>query len=132
MAASVGIVGGFVVNWRYPNFLRGSGGLPWRLVTCSVIGIFALLLTTQANLGISVTSFFILNLSYECIWLFYSSEFFAHSPMQNAARYQFTLSSLGSFLMASFTLAYAAMIDHMGVHSGVAVTVTIGIMGVRV
>ncbi len=128
VAASAGIIGGFVVNWRFPNFLRGSGGLPWRLVTCSVIGIFALLLTTQTGLGIGVASFFVLNLSYECIWLFFSSEFFAHSPMQDAARYQFTLSSLTSFLMASFTLAYAAMIDHIGVQSGVAVTLTMGII----
>jgi hypothetical protein len=129
IAASVGIIGGFLVNWRFPNFLKGrSGGLPLRLLTCTIVGIFGLLFTLQAGLRVGVSSFFVLNLAYECIWLFHSSEFFANSPVQNAARYQFTLSSVASFLMASCTLGYAALIDQIGAKSGVALTLSIGLL----
>ena len=128
VAASVGIIGGFLVNWRFPSFLKGHGSLPVRLIACTAIGICGLLLTTQSDLRLGVASFFVLNLAYECIWLFHSSEFFANSPAKNVARYQFTLSSVASLLMASCTLGYAALIDQIGVKSGVALTLPIGLL----
>lgn len=122
VAASVGIIGGFLVNWRLPNVLRANGGSPLRLISCTVAGIISLFLTTQTEFRLGVGSFFVLNLAYETIWLFHSSEFFASSPAQNAARYQFTLASVASFLMALTTLGYAAAIDQLGAQGGVLVT----------
>ncbi len=121
VAASVGIIGGFLVNWRLPRVLKGS---PLRLIVCTVAGIVGLFLTTQTDLRLGVASFFVLNLAYETIWLFHSSEFFANSPAQHAARYQFTLASVASFLMALTTLGYAATIDQLGAQGGVLVTLS--------
>lgn len=129
VAASVGIIGGFWVNWRFPNFLKGNGGWPLRLIACTVTGIVGLLLTTQTDLRLGVASFFVLNLAYEAIWLFHSSEFFAGSPANNMARYQFTLSSVASLLMALSTLGYAASIDQSGAQGGVALTLSTVVLG---
>lgn len=126
VAASAGIIGGFFINWLRPSFLRGSF---LRLISCTCLGIGALLLTTQTDLRLGVASFFVLNLAYEAIWLFHSSAFFANSPTNNVARYQFTLASVSSLLMALSTLGYAASIDQMNARAGVMLTVAIGLFG---
>lgn len=117
MAASIGITGGFLINWlRSTALVENQPTRPVRALSVAMVSGLALILSvTASTLPISLVGFFLLNLGYECIWLHHNSEFFRASPKAAAARYQFTLSACASFLMATSTLVYSALVQYFGV-----------------
>lgn len=130
VAASVGIIGGFLVNWLLPSFLTESKAqFPIRAVAASALaGLSILACAGTSFLPVGVAGFLILNLAYECVWLHHSSEFFRASPKASAARYQFTLSACAAFLMAVATLGYSAAVQYLGLWNGVALVLTVGVV----
>ena len=130
LAASVGITGGFLINWRRSTALTEKQPTrPGRAMAIAAIASLALLLSVTASaLPISLVGFFVLNLGYECIWLHHNSEFFRASPKAAAARYQFTLSACAAFLMATSTLAYSALVQYSSVAPATVVILALGIL----
>ena len=130
VAASIGITGGFVVNWLRGALLsEKKPTLPIRAMGLAAAAIFALLLSVMTtSLPISLGGFLVLNLAYECVWLHHSSEFFRAAPKSDAARYQFTLSACAAFLMSASTLAYSAGIQYFGTTIGVSVVLALGVV----
>lgn len=126
LAASVGIIGGFLINWLAASLLVEREPLvPVRAISLSGVAAAFLVACVAAPLSASLFSFFGLNLLYECVWLHHNSEFFRASPKHHAARYQFTLSSSAAFLMSITTLAYSAAVQYIGPVSGT-LTVLLG------
>lgn len=130
IAASLGITGGFLVNWLLPRVFRESAPtFPLRALVFSATATLALLVCVSAPIvPISLGAFCSLNFAYECVWLHHSSEFFRGSPKDHAARYQFTLSSCAAFLMSASTLGYSAAIQYLGVLQGTALVLSLGIL----
>ena len=116
LAASFGITAGFLVVWLMPGCLSGQKSSRFfrflMVVTVGVVSLFGctLVSTVQASLLLFLT----FNLSYECIWLFHSAEFFKKSPVESIARFQFTLTSVASLVMAIFTLGYSSVLGFAG------------------
>lgn len=132
LAASIGITCGFLINWLISSSLiEKQATRPMRAIALASIACLALIISATATvLPVSLVGFFILNLSYECIWLHHNSEFFRASPKAAAARYQFTLSACASFLMATATLAYSALVQYFGVSFASIAIVVLGITSV--
>jgi hypothetical protein len=121
LAASVGITLGFLVVWALPNFLtRGVRTARFGIILGSGLVGLLLCIISKSTLP-SLASFFLFNAAYECIWLFYSAEFFQKSPSNVLARYQFTLTASASFLMALSTVGYSLMMENFGEAGFVAV-----------
>lgn len=118
IAASIGIIFGFAINWRVPSLLREEKGSKHvRLGLLLAIGALSLLACTKSSLDLSLLAFFLFNCAYECVWLFHSAAFFENSPTALAATLQFTLTSVASFLMALATLTYSIGIEYAGLQS---------------
>jgi hypothetical protein len=115
-AASIGITIGFLVVWAWPNFLaRESKASLVRFSAILGIGVGSLILSATARGELaSLIPFCLFNVAYECVWLFNSAEFFRKSPSSSLARYQFTLTSTASLVMAISTVGYSLMIEHLG------------------
>jgi hypothetical protein len=130
IAASLGIIVGFLVVWQAPNLLgtRENGKAVAMLVTLAfgIVSIIACI--AVQSIGFSLLWFFLVNASYECLWLYSSSEFFRNSSPNTLGRYQFVLTSSASCVMAVFTFFYATLIELAGLHRGVMATLTIGIL----
>jgi hypothetical protein len=121
LAASIGITGGFLINWFAPQlFSEPTTRFPRRALGTSLIAVLALLACAfSATVSYGLFSFFVLNFTYECVWLHHNSEFFRASPKHHAARYQFTLSSCAAFLMSLLTLSYSAAVEFLGASTGI-------------
>lgn len=120
VAASLGITAGFLTLWLQPNFLQNDRkGQSLSLVVTGIIGIFSLLGSASVpSVTGSFGGFLLFHLAYECIWLSSNSEFFKRSPAESLGRYQFTLTSMASFLMALTTLLYSIAIQNLGLMTG--------------
>jgi hypothetical protein len=131
LAASLGITGGFLVVWLLPNlFAENRGQFPLRFVLLLSAGFIALFsCVSVTGSSSSLLSFTLFNLSYECIWLFNNSEFFRKSPPESIGRYQFTLASFASLVMAIFTLGYSFLLDSMLPQLAVASVLSVGALG---
>ena len=129
VAASIGITGGFLINWLWAKlFEEKSQSFPVRALLTSSLALVCLFMAiTSGTLALSLVSFLGLNFCYECIWLHHSSEFFRASPKFAAARYQFTLSACAAFLMSSYTLAYSGAIEYLGLVTGTLTVLAAGI-----
>lgn len=130
VAASIGITGGFLINWFLPKvFEEKRPNLPLRALVIGIGGVLSLLLAINTSaLMISLLSFLALNFCYECVWLHHSAEFFRASPKLSAARYQFTLSACASFVMALSTLSYSFAIEHLGFLYGTVSILSVGVL----
>lgn len=128
LAASVGITLGFGIVSLWPQIFQShEGRWPFRMVL--ILGIASVIQCVTADLiPTSLLMFFSMNFAFECIWLFNQSEFFRKSPAKSIGRFQFTLTSSASFLMASFTLFYSALIQWYGVQIGVLSTLAAGLL----
>jgi hypothetical protein len=127
IAASVGITSGFLLNWFVPSLFREIGKFPWKSFLWSLAAALSLLLcVSTGSLVLSVSLFCLLNFTYECVWLQNSSLFFQSSPKEEMARFQFTLSSVASFVMSIVTMAYAVAMESFGFMTGTLVVVGIG------
>jgi len=129
IAASIGITGGFLINWLWAKFLdEKDQGFPIRALVIFSFALASLMTAISTDsLMLSLISFLGLNFFYECVWLHHTSEFFRASPKSSAARYQFTISACAAFLMSSYTLAYSASIEYLGLISGTLVVLGAGI-----
>lgn len=110
LAASLGIIAGFVLVWRRQK--RKPGMDVSSFFWCG--GILALLGTICLPISGSFLSFLILNLCYEAIWLDATASFFQKSPSHRIAEFQFTLSSIAALCMGMTTLIYAVAIQTFG------------------
>jgi hypothetical protein len=113
LAASFGITIGFLINWWWPQIVS-DGSSKWspRAIGIFAVGVILMVLSVSSqSLSMSVLTFFGMNLAYEAIWLFYSSQFFRACPKQATGRYQFVLHASSSFLMACSTLLYSFLIQ---------------------
>lgn len=121
LAASLGIIGGFIVNWKKPELLsEKSSRLPIRLIGAVSLAILALIICSRdVPFSTSLTAFFALNLFFECTWLYHSAAFFRSSPKESLGRYQFALTAIASFSTALFTLVYAVAIEQFGLEIGI-------------
>lgn len=129
LAASLGIIAGFLIIWLLPNLLLDNGNKRLsRLAAAIAIGSVSLIVSalTPAYFAVLLL-FFVLHFAYECIWLSSSSEFFHLSPQSAIGRYQFTLTSIASCLMAATTLAYSVTIELFGLAIGVGVVLLAGL-----
>lgn len=128
IAASLGIIVGFLVLWRAPDmFAKRRHARPAALLT--VVGVAGLIICVAVhNLPSSIFSFFLFNAAFECIWLHNVSEFVQHSPQNTLARYQFVMSSSASCLMAIFALFYAVLIELLGLQTGVVIVMGAGLL----
>lgn len=131
IAASIGIIGGFLINWYYPKvFMERGGTFPKRTLAAAVLGVLLIFISVKLSTPLlSMLSFFGFNLAYECIWLHNNSEFFRASPKSSVARYQFTISASAAFLMSTMTLGYSALIQYLGITTGVVIALILGILG---
>ncbi|HKQ03839.1 MAG TPA: hypothetical protein VJ464_01810 [Blastocatellia bacterium] len=130
LSASLGIIAGFLIIWLLPNLLTGGESRwPSRLVAAIGVGAASLIVSASATGYFTVLAlFFVLHFAYECIWLSSSAEFFHLSPESVVGRYQFTLTSVASCLMAATTLAYAVTIEMFGLALGVGVVLFVGLL----
>jgi hypothetical protein len=130
IAASLGIIVGFLVLWMFPNVLANRyHSLPTPLLATLGVGVLGLLsCVTVRVLPVSLVSFFLVNTAYECVWLFSSSEFFRNSSPESIGRYQFVLTSSASCIMAIFTLCYAILIEIFSLQIGTAIIVITGLL----
>jgi hypothetical protein len=116
ISASIGIIAGFLFVWFMP---RAQDRISYS------VGIFALGIIALLACGISskastaILWFFILNLTYESVWLHMSSEFFKLSPLELTAQFNFTLSTSAAFLMSILTLGYAVAINYLSLAKGI-------------
>ncbi|MBI4371047.1 MAG: MFS transporter [Elusimicrobia bacterium] len=120
LAASIGIIGGFLINWLAAGILAEiDPQVPRKALWISgLAAAFLICAVSIPAVRVSLGSFLLLNLAYECVWLHHNSEFFRASPKRHAARYQFILSSCAAFLMSAMTLAYSAAVQWLGPSSG--------------
>lgn len=124
LAASLGIISGFLLCWLYPKFVSYKKSLLFGL-----LGLIALCILSHSHwLAGSLVLFYLLNFCYESIWLHNSSEYFATIPADEAGSFQFILFSFGSLLMGIFTYLYAIAIDHWGLFSASIIYVCIGLL----
>jgi hypothetical protein len=123
LAASLGIISGFLVVWFAPRlFSRHNSDLLWLTVFIAILGCAFVFLTVSANsILLSLFSFYIFNALFECIWLHYSAEFFRASPTGRLGRYQFVCTSLAALTMSLMTLLYTTAIHLWGGAIGVAI-----------
>ncbi len=110
LAATLGILAGFVVNWKSKRLVSTE-------LLANTAGVALLSLAQISSLPAALVSFWVLNFAYECVWLNKSSEFFQAMPENESASLQFALNSGASFLMAIFTLLYAFGIEAWGIGS---------------
>lgn len=129
LAASLGIIGGFLINWLAADALvEKTPELPAKaLILSAAATAFLIACVCSSAVSASLACFFGLNLAYECVWLHHNSEFFRASPKSHAARYQFTLSACAAFLMSATTLAYSAAVQCLGPGVGT-ISVLMGIL----
>ena len=129
IAASIGITGGFLVNWLWDKFFNEKEGkIPARALMTSFVAVLCLLTAISTDaMTVSIVAFLGLNFFYECVWLHHNSEFFRASPKMGAARYQFTLSACAAFLMSCSTLGYSAAIEYWGLIPGTVAVLGIGV-----
>lgn len=120
LAASLGIIGGFVINWVAADTLSEKDAeVPAKALALSGLATaFLIACVGAAGVPTSLACFFGMNLAYECVWLHHNSEFFRASPKSHAARYQFTLAASAAFLMSATTLAYSAAVQSLGPAAG--------------
>jgi hypothetical protein len=130
LAASIGITGGFLINWLASSVLTEKNPVkPTRAKIVSLIAVVCLIACVSCiSLPLSLLSFFGLNLAYECVWLHHNSEFFRGSPKHYAARYQFTLSACAAFMMSAATLAYSVAVEYIGPTSGAIAVLILSIL----
>jgi hypothetical protein len=130
VAASIGITGGFLINWLTPKVLvEKESVFPVRAIIVSMFAVISTMMCVSvSDVSASLAFFLCLNLAYECVWLHHSSVFFRASPKHNAARYQFTLSSCAAFLMSVSTLGYSAAVQYLGTVTGTAMVLGIGLL----
>lgn len=116
LAASFGIILGFIINWIWPNSLKEKSDLlPNKTFLISIFASGSLLLSVFTSVPIlSLVAFTFLNFLYEYIWLHHSAEFFRVSPKNNAASYQFALSSCAAFLMSICIFMFSCLIQNFG------------------
>lgn len=121
IAASLGILCGFGVNWFFPTSLQRNKVA----LGVGAVGLSCLWLTVQFahhnKQWLSLLGFGTMNFFFEWLWLFYTARFFQQSPTGQVALYQFVLSSTASFLMSLGILAYAYGIQLWGTQHGVQV-----------
>lgn len=129
LAASLGIIVGFLALWLCPRAFEGEGRARRPVLAAVCAGAASLLTcTTAASLGTSLFSFFLFNAAFECIWLHHTSEFIRQSPPGATARYQFVLSASASCCMAAFILSYSVLIELFGPRVGVAAVLAAGVL----
>lgn len=129
IAASLGIIGGFLVNWFAPKFFSGTSGRASKK-TFLVVGFGVVSLTMCAVSSFvlfSLIQFLLFNLAYESVWLHHNSDFFSKTPVEKVATYQFTLASTAAFAMSLFTLGYSALAETLGATQGTILMLFIGI-----
>lgn len=128
LAASFGIISGFLILWRFPKFLsrddRAGSFLRWGVKGIAVLGL--VVSCTGHSIVAALIGFFLLNFGYEIIWLHSSADFFRLCPGQHTARYQFALTATGAFLMSSFTLVYSCLVGELRMPLGVYATLGLG------
>lgn len=120
IAASLGIIGGFLVNWFAPKFFETSTSrIPNRTLMVATLGIVSLVLCVgSSSIPLSLIHFLVFNFAYESVWLHHNSDFFRVTPTNKMATYQFTLASTAAFMMSVFTLGYSALVETMGTVQG--------------
>ena len=130
LAASFGIIVGFLVLWLAPHtFAKKRHAQPRALLLTIGVGVASLIICVAVPvLASSLFSLFLFNAAYECIWLHSISEFIQHSPQNTMARYQFVLTSSASCAMAVFTLSYAILIELLGLQTSIAAVVSAGLL----
>lgn len=111
LAASLGIILGFVILWKFPTILKGIGSVRvTALFSITLVSLYLLVSTHQ--LWLSIFTFWGMNFLYECLWLNANSDYFEHMPPERAAAFQYVLSSSASFSMALVTFGYALLLQH--------------------
>lgn len=117
IAASVGIILGFIANWKYPESLKTprEGGFPSLAIGLFILGFLTLGATqVSSHVGLSLIAFLLLNALYELIWLHFNADFFRLCPNQHVGRYQFTLQVVAASLMSLATLVYSLLLQFAG------------------
>lgn len=128
LAASFGIIAGFVALWLRPDAFGGEGRArrPAAMLCVGAAGLLAC--ASAPALGASLFSFFLFNAAFECVWLHNASEFIRLCPQGKTARYQFVLTASASCSMATFILSYAASIELFGLRAGAAAVMAVGLL----
>ena len=127
IAASIGIIAGFLIIWFLPEVLTERNPLKHKKTFIWLIFsiIFLLLFGVSTKFEVSLIIFLLMNFGYECIWLFHSTEFFKQSSKQHVAKNQFALSASAAFLMALSTFSYSIGLQYLGTMAGITLTITI-------
>lgn len=127
LAASIGIILGFVLVWILPHLLMDNEkGIPYRGLFAGFIGLVALgVITTTTSVYQAIFMFYLMNFTYECIWLHHFAEFFRISPKHSIGQYAFVLGAFSSFVMSICVMGYAVAIDIFGLPLGVLSFLTI-------
>jgi hypothetical protein len=116
MAASLGLLLGFVVLWLLPRLLRDRLS---RIGSAVVIGLGGFVLSTQTDsLGWVLAAFLAMTAVYELLDLNSTSLFFQASPAAHTARYGLATTVLSGTCMSVAVLAYGLLIDALGFSAG--------------
>lgn len=108
LAASAGIIGGFIVVWKVTALKR---------VSALIVGFAATLGFLEAmspSIPQSILGFCLMNLLFECIWLRASTDFFVKCPREKIGQFQFTMQTFAAVLMAGATFLYAIILENGG------------------
>ena len=125
IAASSGIILGFIMLWVSPDFLVSRG---MRLVTVLLAGISLVACVSAPTRVASILCFFLLLGAFEIVWLFSSARIFQNIPKESIGRYQFVMTSTASCVMAFFTLLYSFMIEYFGLRIGIISIMSVGLL----
>ncbi len=130
VAASVGIIVGFLILWFIPTFLTDNNWrFPLRTYTFFLLGVLALVASvSSSSFSASIIFFGSMNLAYEAIWLHHNADFFRSSPRASSARFNFTLTAAASLMMSMTTLIYAISIESLGLTSGVLCVISLALV----
>jgi hypothetical protein len=115
VAASAGIIAGFLINRRSKQGIFSKNGIDsWALIGLFALGATLLGLLSIVSLPASVIAFMALNLVYELIWLAASSHTFKSVPETIMAQFQYVQSSVAAVYMSLLTLVFAISLDRYG------------------
>jgi hypothetical protein len=121
----LGIMAGFFINWAFPQALRAKSDehLSNRMIFLLLLNFaFFIPMIITRDINYVLVSSFLAALTMEWNWLDSMSEFFRSSPKHAVARYQFTATSIGCFLMSLDNVVVASLMDRYGVISGFLIT----------
>lgn len=116
VAASIGIVCGFLVIWLWPNLLQSKRNYLLPISISIFLGLSCLfaiaVLSYQGSVSIALVAFMALCWIFEVLWLYSMSKVFTAAASSSIGTIQFLLNTLSSLLMSLNTLAYAIFIEY--------------------